>query len=941
MYTAQIKAALDKINLSLEKSLDKSSLWGSIRSSSLLKSKNPSLLDTYKSSLLPGLSREISLTPLLSLPRTNPLIGTAASIKWNKPPTSNPILAHEFWGSAPLSDEIVGDSKPIVLPEHLQDKTQKKKRKPISNRITVKQLKETADLRNEINYAVKHNIYVHSSTDVRNMPDEPPAETPEEPMVTDTPIEPPPQVIINPFNFDSFSDFIHKLFGRKSIFKKLSKEPSLGDARSDFSYVPENPSIPTSHIDVKTIDPSPQEYAPNGYGNIDIDFDMSGFSDVGDYDEDASLDKMMAKIATQVMNEGIVSNTVESYANNADMAEIETSRVREELNMTSITEDMRFQIGENVIGWRTLQRNKHESHALIGLTNTSVVLVLEKHGTYTLISENPLLSRPTFFEVFTFWNHTQQSIDGIVIVSIQHEIVFLRINEAMDKMEIIWMWPTNYIANYLHHFVIDNSDTLLIITDLHVGSAASLYRFDMNQKAFYLRESLMLETKAKNMALIQTGYETLMCFPQKGHAVIYKFVEHHFKYFKSIESDHAEILSSFEMGGHSYLAIGGNRPKILRYLHGNFLDQTILSKSWGLVEFFLPVPARTYRDDLILFVQHRINYGSHTNEYVEALIWNGQAFHPALQVPCFVNEHESDLGLGCILDPDRKLGIIGATMFLRDHTISILVPRDQAPSGLFDLEIDLLPAVPKVNDHLLEELSEIMILLGTREEVLTNTQEFLDRFPQAPMKETTIKDKEVDFIYTQNLDMGSLIPTEGVFFNGEQITVEEYNEFLQLVDEAEELTKTLEELDRSKRETVKSLHIDSINVTELHARYINDIPVDDFIFIENGTLTIHGTAVVTDIEAEHVQRMPDDINFQLQQEHPETVTISGDLDFDEINGIKWKDFTNQIVLKHLPNSFDELVVHGVSILLRLNYVEIAFEINEIYPIHIFFKDRVF
>lgn len=914
LYTEKIIAALDKINLSLGKSLDKGSLLGSFQSSSLLKSKKPSLLDPYKSSLFPDLSGGISLSPLLSSPRTNPLIGTAASKKCNKQQSaSNPIL-----GSAQMSGEIVGDAKPIVLPDHLIDKTQKKKRKPSSNRITAKQLKETADLRNEINYAVSHNIYVHSSSDVKNMdrpnvPEQPSDET-VEPMETDPPTEPPtepPEDIIKPFNFNFFSDFMQRLISRKPTLKKSFKELNVGSARSDFSYIPEGPFIPTSQIDMKTIDPSPQEYASNGFGSIDIDM-----SDIGDGDDDASIDKMMAKIAAQVMNEGIVSNTVESYANNANMPDIETDRTREELNMTSITEDMRFQIGENVIGWRTLQRNRRESHALIGLTNSSVVLVLEKNGVYTLKSENLLLSRPTFLEVFTFWNHTQQSIDGIVIVSIQHEIVFLRINEAMDNMEIIWIWPTNYITKYLRHFVIDNSDTLLIITDMHGGSSASLYRFDMNQKEFYLRESLMLKTKARNMALIQAGHETLMCFPQKGHVIIYKFVEHHFKYFKTIESDHAEILSSFEMGGFSYLAIGGNQPKILRYLHGTFLDQTILSKSWGYVEFFLPVPARTYRDDLILFVQHRMDYGTHTNSFVEALIWNGQAFHPALEVPCFVNDHISDLGLGCILDPDREWGIIGATMFLRDHVISILVPRHQAPTGLFDLKIDLLPAVPSVNDHLWEELSEIMILLETRKEVLKNANELLDRFPQESVEEITIKDREVDFIYTQNLELGSVIPIDGVFFNGEQITEEQYNEFIQLVDEADELIRTLEELDRNKRETIKSLHIDSVNVTELHAHYINDIPVDDFIFIENGTLTIHGTAVVTNIEAEHVQRMPDDINFQLQQEQPETLTVK-DLEFEEINGIKWKDFIGQIVLKHLPASLDELVVHGVSYSLRI------------------------
>lgn len=182
------------------------------------------------------------------------------------------------------------------------------------------------------------------------------------------------------------------------------------------------------------------------------------------------------------------------------------------------------------------------------MTNSSIVLVQEKNGVYKLKVEVPMLSRPYYFITFTFWNQTQRSIDGIVIVSIKNELVFLRVNEAMDKMEIIWMWPVNQMAKYLHHFIIDNSDTLLIITDLHNGSAASLYRFDMNEEVFFLRQTLTLKTRSMNMALIQSGHETFMCFPQKSHAVIYKHEHQHFKYYTKIESHNARILSGFQMG---------------------------------------------------------------------------------------------------------------------------------------------------------------------------------------------------------------------------------------------------------------------------------------------------------------------------------------------------------------------------------------------------------
>lgn len=907
--TARIKASLDKFKSSLEKTLNdkESSILGSIRNSSILaKSKLPSLLDTVRLSIESGLAKGINLSPLQSTQQTK----TPAAI-----PNAGKKVAIASAPTAKLSsllkadEQSVGDAhRPIVLPDYLQDKDAAKHTQFSHGQITAKQLKEAADLRNQIKYAVKHNIYVHSASEVKNMNRKPavnddptdPEYFPQEEIITTTTPAPVQPYQNQPFEV-FFSNFWNNLIGRKKP-KKISKfvgEPSLGSARSDFSYVPE----PSQSPDEKIINPVPHE----------DEFEMENVND-GD-DQEAIVQKMMAKAAEQMMSHGIVSNTVESYVNSVDVPNIETSQVREELNMTSITEDTRFNIGENVIGWRTLQRNKRESHALIGMTNSSIVLVLEKNNTYKLEVDMPLLSRPTFFTVFTFWNKTQRSIDGIVIVSIQHEIIFFRINEAMDKMQMIWMWPMHSLIKYVNHFVIDNSDTLLVITDLHNGSAANLYRFDMNERVFFLRESLALKTPAKNMALIQNGYDTFICFPQVGHVVIYKYVKQHFKYFTKIESQNADILSAFEMGGYTYLTIGGNDAKILRYHHGNFVEQTILSKSWGYVEFFLPVSARTFRDDLILFVQHRMDYGSHTNSYLEALIWNGHAFHPALQVPCYINDRESEFGLGCMLDEDRELGIIGATMFQRNRTISILVPRHEAPSGLFDLEIDLLPAVSNMNEHLLELLSEVIILMETQDEVLKNAHEIIDKFPKDPMDEVTIRNRDLDVVYTQDLDMGSAVPTEGVFINDELVTKKIVDGFLQLLNETETNVKTYEQLMRPKRadrDEIESLHLDSLTVDNLLVEYINDILADDLIFVEDGSLTLDGTAVISQsIEPEHVEWLVDDMDH-LGQEVADTTIITGDLTFDEINGIKWKDFINQIVLKHLPNSLDDMDVQGVS-----------------------------
>lgn len=909
---------MDKIKVSLEKSItDKleSPILSSIRDISVLKGKSKvqSLLDTYKQgsrgvNLAPSPCQHQILPTQEMIPAKDTLLGNVALSSIDASSTPSQATDGATLGAA---------HGPVVLPDYLIDKNTVNKRKKPSNpnRITMQQLREASDLRKEINYAVNHGIYVHSASEVKNMNQQsvdvvpspqmsPPQYLPPQyyaPTTPAPPPPPPPQYYAPQYpTFNNlYSNFWQNLFGSSQKVAS-TREQTVGSVRSDFSFVPdEKPSM------------SPDEQLVNHLSNED---EHKTEQDTDGDDTQKTIEKMMAKAAEKMMSQGIVSNTVESYANSEDAPYIEVNQVREELNITSVTEDMRFSIGENVIGWRTLQRNQRESHALIGITNTSVLLVLEKNGVYKLQVEKHLLSRPTFFITFTYWNQTQQSIDGMVIVSIQHEIVFLRVNEAMDKMEVTWIWPTNNIARYLHHLMIDHVDTLLIITDLHEGSAASLYRFDMNEEVFFLRQSLSLKTRALNMALIQNGFDTFMCFPQKGHAVIYKYHKDHFRYYTQIESHNANILSAFEMGGHSYLTIGGSNAKILRYHRGTFQDQTILSKSWGNVEFFLPVPARTYRDDLILFVQHRMDYGSHTNSYLEALIWNGQAFHPALEVPCYINEHESDLGLGCMLDEDRDLGIIGATMFQRNRSISIIVPRHQAPSGLFDLEIDLLPAASTLNEHLLEMLSEVMIMLDIRDQVLTEARELIDNFPKDAMEEVTIKNQDLDIIYTQELDLGSLIPTDGVFLGNELITKKTADEFVQLLDKTETNLQLLEQLKRNKRENtniIEHLHLKSINVNELNVQHINNVSAEDLVFVEDGNLKLSGTVRLSQpIEPDSVV---DDSDPMLGQEVPDITNITFDMKFEKINGIKWRDLLNEIVLMHLSHDIDDMEVLKVSV----------------------------
>lgn len=81
------------------------------------------------------------------------------------------------------------------------------------------------------------------------------------------------------------------------------------------------------------------------------------------------------------------------------------------------------------------------------------------------------------------------------------------------------MWPTIKLAEYIHHFVTDNYNTLLDITKSYNGKFdANLYFFDMNQMEFFLHESRSLEKAAH-------GNGTFVCFPRQNYVIFYHMAQ--------------------------------------------------------------------------------------------------------------------------------------------------------------------------------------------------------------------------------------------------------------------------------------------------------------------------------------------------------------------------------------------------------------------------------
>lgn len=387
-----------------------------------------------------------------------------------------------------------------------------------------------------------------------------------------------------------------------------------------------------------------------------------------------------------------------------------TQIYREVLHLDSVEEDMSFDLGDNVVYWKTLHQRKLGKHSLIGITNSSVVLLNETDGHYEFLKELELPSKPTNLEGFVQWDVNDRAAEGIVLVSIANELLWIDLGTDFDELTITWRWNLHKNITEVDFFSLIDEPMVILISEASLAdgrTSADIYRFDYGKKDFWLVQTITLTTSATSVAVLENGPDLIIAVPQENVTELYKYIKdsnfnRHFVHFLNFDSPLVAHVASFRIGGHSHLAIGGINPQIWRLEDDTFESVEIRHNYFGMVDFWLPIVATTYRDDLIILVQHRVQLETHIMTKLEVLVWNGEFFSILPNVPCILSDIQSKFGISCMLDFDRDRGLEGATIIRHGKNISILVPRDDADSGLFVLNMEMKAAYHPEQEHLEE-----------------------------------------------------------------------------------------------------------------------------------------------------------------------------------------------------------------------------------------------
>ncbi|KAH8269889.1 hypothetical protein KR044_000605, partial [Drosophila immigrans] len=597
------------------------------------------------------------------------------------------------------------------------------------------------------------------------------------------------------------------------------------------------------------------------------------------------------------------ANVVEAAPLDIDLGQLQQlqlskRRTREMLLLSRIVEDLQFTLGEDVTRWLQLQHNG--SVYLVGQRQQELLLLLQQQDqSYELLQTLPLA---TPIDALI-------SCERLLLLASQQQLLWHRLQDG--RLEEFWTWPVGN-ASRLLTFVAGNREHLIVASGQRT---LSIYAYDVARLEFWIVQRLRLEQPITALAVLDTGRDLLLAVGQTDEALVYAHNLHalqpeeaglQLQLRQRLEAPQIMDIAGFQMGGRSYLALGGQRPQILAYVQGQLVPKTLLGQNFGVVELFLPVPVRSYRDDLLLLVQHRVHFDTHSLVQLEVLVWNGEAFEASLPPPCELGA-ETRYGAGCMLDELRDQGLAGA-LLQRQPPLSLLVPRLAAPSGHFRLLTELLPRNSELHD--LQQIEEFMRgWVAEQDEVLQLAEQLL------------LEDGFESFVELNT----SLLISDGahvaaLFVNEVPWTAQDAGvDLLELLHQLRLLDAQSGRGDRSRRQAeqlfsydYERLDIDGVEVDqELLVERVNHVP----FYVQNATLQFNGSINVQQLELLEPQQDDDALEAleSLPSSTRQHLQLAGDLTCTTINGLDWQHLLRQLVWRTEPLQLSQLQVQGAVV----------------------------
>lgn len=113
-----------------------------------------------------------------------------------------------------------------------------------------------------------------------------------------------------------------------------------------------------------------------------------------------------------------------------------------------------------------------------------------------------------------------------------------------------------------------------------------------------------------------------------GAVLIYKFINNELvKQESTLKSLNVKSVAAFKIGFRSFLAIDGDNSGIYKLTESGFIIQNLVHGNLDGIHFWLPIPVQTYREEVILLAERRLEHDTHTSYTQEIIVNNGGKFN--------------------------------------------------------------------------------------------------------------------------------------------------------------------------------------------------------------------------------------------------------------------------------------------------------------------------
>lgn len=591
--------------------------------------------------------------------------------------------------------------------------------------------------------------------------------------------------------------------------------------------------------------------------------------------------------------------------------------LRDQLTLTRVAVNVNFVIGKgaDIEVWKAFRKfsNKH-ALTLIAMTNNGLLLVQQQNGKFEVLQHLELTQQTSYVEVFEKWDDETNSWIGVVIVSTPTEIIWYESKGEHTKLDEVWRWNVHKKMIQVKYFRYKDTDLLLLVNDA-TPSSADIYEFDYFRRMFWIAQVIHLDFPSTSVGILRYGDGFLICLSQKDDVLVYEYQKTVFDHgrliFKEkVEANNVTMVKGFTVGGYTYLAIGGAESRILMYTGDNgFVQKQIKGDQLENVIYWFPIHVHTYRDDLLLLALRETDLETHKALDIKGVVWNLDSFRVTSNIPCDDDEEDLTKGLTCILDPYRKEGLWGSGFVQHDNHLTLVVPQNEAPSALYDLYYEIVPAPDPIIEELekIEETYELLAdIVEYQDRVVENALEAIANALNVDTNNYVTGAWEIHHLGAQEVIQSDKVKWENDQIQFGEITWTSFDHRLDLTTIDEYLSKSESELEFISSEIPYNRPL----------RY-SDSPLYPIETVSNGNFDINSINVLYPTLSYDKQSFGDNANLNRNKRHLvvagpvefETLEVQ-ELDVQNINGIPAADivFADDAVIEFEgPVTFEKIV----------------------------------